>query len=161
MTMSVAEGIVKRVDRALDRLRVPEAFHAAAEPGTASDLSALEGHKYCLLVTFRRSGEAVPSPVWFGLSEGRAYVNTRIGNAKVKRVRRDPHVRVGPCSLRGRPLGPLSEGAARVLPTGQEVEAEAALRRNYGLGRRLYYAALRDRGADTAYLEISPTGGRQ
>jgi uncharacterized protein len=98
--MSVADPIVKGVDRALDRLRTPEAFRAATKPGTAPDLGALRGHKYCLLITFRRSGEPVPSPVWFGLAREHAYVNTRIGHAKVKRVRSDAHVRVGPCSFR-------------------------------------------------------------
>jgi PPOX class probable F420-dependent enzyme len=154
--MSGGAGIVRSIDRALDRMRAPEAFHVAAQPGTAVDLTALEDRKYCLLVTFRRSGEPVPSPVWFGLSRGRAYVNTRTGNAKVKRVRRDPHVRVGPCSFRGRPLGPMCEGTARVLSTGEEPAAEGALRANYGLVRRVYYAALGNRGEPTIYLEISP-----
>ena len=90
-------SLARRLNRSLDRLRAPEAFAAAARPGSANDLDGLRGHKYCLLVSFRQSGEPVPTPVWFGLERDHAYINTRERNAKLKRIRRDPHVRVGPC----------------------------------------------------------------
>jgi PPOX class probable F420-dependent enzyme len=151
-------SLAGRLNRFLDRLRALEAFEAAGTPGTAADLDSLRGHKYCLLVSFRRSGEPVPTPVWFGLDRGRAYFNTRERNAKVKRIRRNSHVRVGPCSLRGKPLGPLAEGSARVLPHSDEPMAEAALRSNYGLVRRAYYAAFGGRGDPTVYVEISAAG---
>ena len=157
--MSLAERLVKRSDRFYDSLRRPEAFETASRPGTAEDFSALEGHKYCLLVTFRRSGEAVPTPVWFGLDGQCVYVSTREANAKVKRIRRSPHARVGPCSLRGRPLGPLTESSARVVGPEEEGRAETALRANYGLGRRLYEAVVEWRGLKTVYLEMEPAGG--
>jgi uncharacterized protein len=151
-------NLARRLNRFLDRLRTSEAFRAANQPGTAPDLSALKGHKYCLLVSFRRSGEAVPTPVWFGVEQGRAYFNTRERNAKVKRIRRDPHVRVGPCSFRGKLLGPLAEGTARVLPSAEREVAETALRSNYGLVRRAYYATFGGRGDPTVYIEVSPMG---
>ena len=148
----------QRLNHFLDGLRKPDAFEFAANPGTAQDLSSLEGHKYALLVSFRRSGEPVPTPVWFGLDGGRAYLNTRERNAKVKRILRDPHVRVGPCSFRGKPLGPLAEGTARVLPHADEARAEAAVQSNYGLLRRIYYATFGGRGDPTVYIEVSAAG---
>jgi uncharacterized protein len=152
-------SLARRLNHFLDRLRSTEAFEVAAKPGTAPDLASLQGHKYCLLVSFRRSGEPVPTPVWFGCERGRAYFNTRERNAKLKRIRRDPHVRVGPCSFRGKPLGPLAEGRARVLPRADAEVAEVALRSNYGLVRRAYYATFGGRGDPTVYVEISPAGG--
>jgi len=150
--------LARRLNRFLDRLRVPEASQVAARPGTAPDFSSLRGHKYCLLVSFRRSGEPVATPVWFGLEGERAYFNTRERNAKVKRIRRDPHVRAVPCSFRGKPLGPLAEGRARVVAPDEEAVAEGALRSNYGLIRRAYYATFGGRGDPTVYVEMSPTG---
>ena len=118
----------------------------------------LRGHKYCLLVTCKRSGEAVPTPVWFGLGDGKLYVRSEAAVAKVKRIRNDPHVRVAPCTVRGKPLGPPAEGKARVLEQGRDEEAaEAALRANYGLGRKLYEGAGGALEAKTVYLEIAPT----
>ena len=152
-------SLARRLNRFLDSLRAPEALEAAARPGSASDLDGLRGHKYCLLVSFRQSGEPVPTPVWFGLEGDRVYINTRERNAKLKRIRRDSHVRVGPCSFRGKPLGPLVEGSARVVPVAEEGPAETALRSNYGLVRRIYYSFFGSRGDPTVYIEVAATPG--
>jgi len=77
--------------------------------------------------------------------------------AKVKRVRNDPRVRVGPCTVRGKPVGLPAEGRARILDQPCDVEqAEVALQANYGAGRRLYEGFGGVLGVDTVYLEITP-----
>ena len=117
----------------------------------------MRGHKYCLLVTYKRSGEAVPTPVWFGLGDGKLYVRSEADVAKVKRIRNNPEVRVAPCTMRGKPLGPPAEGRARVLDqSGDRQRAEAALQANYGLGRKIYERAGGAFGIETVYLEITP-----
>ncbi len=123
-----------------------------------SGFEHLRRHKYCLLVTYKRSGEAVPTPVWFGLGDGKLYVRSEANVAKVKRVHNDPRVRVAPCTVRGKPVGPPAEGRARVLdqPSNEE-KAEAALQANYGLGRKVYEGAGGAFGVRTVYLEITPT----
>lgn len=124
-----------------------------------SGFDHLRGRKYCLLVTYRRTGEAVPTPVWFGLGEETLYVRTEADAAKVKRIRNDPRARVAPCTARGKPLGPPAEGRARVLDEQREVAAaEAALGANYGLGRKLYERAGGALGIDAVYLEVTPVG---
>jgi PPOX class probable F420-dependent enzyme len=156
--MSVGERLAKLTDRFYDRMRHRDAFAAASGEATAGGFGALRGHKYCLLVSFRRSGEPIPTPVWFGLdAEGKLYVRTETGAAKVRRIRANPRVRVAPATVRGKPLGPLAEATARVLPAGEEARAEAALRANYGLGRRLYEGiATGPLGVPTVYLELTP-----
>jgi uncharacterized protein len=138
-------------------IRHPSASSLADEEHTVSGFEHLRGHKYCLLVTYKRSGNAVPTPVWFGLGDGKLYVRSEADVAKVKRIRNEPRVRVAPCTGRGKPLGPPAEGRARVLdqPSDEE-EAEAALRANYGLGRKLYEGAGGALGTGTVYLEIAP-----
>jgi PPOX class probable F420-dependent enzyme len=155
--VSTGKSLVKLSDRFYDRLRHKEAFRAAAEPGTAKGFEALRGHKYCLLVTFRRSGESVPTPVWFGLdTEGRVYTRTEHDAGKVKRIRANPHVRVAPCNARGKPAGPMAEGTARIVPAGEEEHGEAAISANYGLGRKLYEGVSGPLGVQLVYLEVSP-----
>jgi uncharacterized protein len=117
----------------------------------------LQGHKYCILVTYKRDGEAVPTPVWFGLAGGKVHVRSDADTAKVKRIRNDPRARVGPCTARGKPLGGPAEGRARVLDELSNIEAaEAALKANYGLGRRLYERAGGALGVKAVYLEVTP-----
>ena len=138
-------------------IRDPSAHSLAKEEQTVQGFEHLQGHKYCLLVTYRRSGEAVPTPVWFGLHDQKLYVRSERAVAKVKRIRNDPRVRVAPCTVRGKPLGPPVEGRARVLDQpGDEQEAEAALNANYGLGRKIYEGAGSALGGETVYLEITP-----
>ena len=149
--------LAKLGDRLYDRLRAPAAFTAARTEPTASGFGALRGCKYCLLVTFRRSGEPVPTPVWFGLdADGRMYVFTGASSAKVKRIRADPRVRVAPATVRGEPTGPLAPGTARVLAPEDAERAERALKANYGLGRKLYDGMLTPAlGVDMVYLEVT------
>lgn len=154
--MSLGERLAAASNRVYARIRHPGAFEAASQPGERRDFTPLAGHKYCLLTTFRRSGQPVPTPVWFGLADSRAYVRTEADAAKVKRIRSQPRVTLAPCTVRGRPLGPVVEGRARVLPADEEAPAEAALRANYGLGRRLYEGAADRTGVDAVYVEISP-----
>src|SRR5205807_1092134 len=83
-----------------DRMRHRAAFEVAKVPGAAPDFEGFRRFRQCLVVTFKRSGEPVPAPVNFGLSaDGRLYFRTEADVAKVRRLRRDPHVRVCPCTF--------------------------------------------------------------
>jgi uncharacterized protein len=140
-----------------DRMRHKTAFESATQPGTAQDFAGLQGHKYALLVTFRRDGTAVPTPVWFGLLDDRRLVTrTEERTAKVRRIRRDPRARVFPCDPRGKPLGPGVEATGRILETEEECDlAEAALDRRYGRTRRIYDKLMVDEGG-MVYVQLSP-----
>jgi uncharacterized protein len=150
-------GVMDRVERAssrfYDAVRSARARDAAV---SARGFDHLRGHKYALLVTYRRSGEGVPTPVWFGVDDrGHAYVRTGKLAAKVKRIGNDPRVKLAPCTVRGKPVGPYAEGTARVVPPGEEDKAEQALQANYGLGRKLYEASAAS--FDAHYIEVTPS----
>jgi PPOX class probable F420-dependent enzyme len=155
---AIGQRLVALSDGFYDRMRHPAAAAAARSEPTARGFDALRGRKYCLLVSYRRSGEPVPTPVWFGLDgEGRLYVRTEAAAAKVKRIRTDPRVLVAPSNVRGKPAGPLAEGSARVLSAEEHERAERALRANYGLERRLYERVFARTGVPLTYLEVTPS----
>ena len=89
------ERIARMSDRMFDRMRDKRAFTITEDTATDGDFSSLRGHHYAVLVTFRRDGQAVPSPVWFGLDDrgGVVYVHTAPHAGKVKRLRRDSRAR--------------------------------------------------------------------
>lgn len=94
---------------------------------------------YVSLVTFRRSGAAVPTPVW-AVSDGTTlYVWTRDDSGKVKRIRNDGRVTVAPCDVRGRtaPDAPVTEGRARLLDAEGTRGVRKLLARKYGWRFRL------------------------
>jgi hypothetical protein len=147
----------------MDRMeRASSRFYDAIRSGkardgdpTATGFGHLRGHKYALLVTYRRNGEAVPTPVWFGVAEpGRLYARTGKLAAKVKRIRANPRVRVAPCTVRGVPKGAYAEGTARVCGPDDEEHAERALQSNYGLGRKLYEGSAGS--MEAFYIEVTP-----
>jgi uncharacterized protein len=144
-------------NRFYDRTRSRAAKRAAESPAAGGSFDSLRGRKYALVVTFKRDGSAVPTPIWFGLDEqGRMYFRTGAEVAKVKRIRRNPRVLVAPCTLRGKPRGTSVEGTARVLKEEEKEHAEAAIQSNYGLGRRLYERAADAVGSDEVYVEVVP-----
>jgi uncharacterized protein len=142
-------------NRFYDSIRRGEARRAVDGEVGARGFGSLAGRSYCLVVTYKRSGEGVATPVWFGVDgHGRLYFRTYAFSAKVKRVRNDPRVRIAPCTVRGKPLGPAAEGAARVLGADEEESAEETIQSNYGLFRRIYERAAG--GADVVYVEVTP-----
>lgn len=160
MAFADRSRISRLTDRLYLRMRHPAAWGSATAQPLAPErgFELLRGRKYCLLTTFRRSGEPVPTPVWFGLAGGRLYFRTEAPVGKVRRIRADPRVRVAPCDARGKPLGPPAEGRARVLDPEQEQQAERAIAANYGLGRRVYERVGERAGVKLLYVEVVPAG---
>ena len=157
--MSAFERLARAGDRLFDRLRHRAAFEVSDQAANDGDLESLRGHGYALLVTFRRDGSPVPSPVWVAVDDaGRAYVKTAADVGKVKRARRNGRVLVAPCNARGRPTGPAIRATARILPPEEWPHAEAALAAAYGLGRRVSERLLAGTGP-AAYLELTSRAG--
>ncbi|ORV13484.1 hypothetical protein AWB95_11685 [Mycobacterium celatum] len=70
-----------------------KAAWSAADSGPTTGFASLAGRKYALLITYRKDGQGVPSPVWFGRDEeDRVYFDTEEAAGKVKRIRNNPEV---------------------------------------------------------------------
>jgi PPOX class probable F420-dependent enzyme len=108
------------------------------------------------IVSFRRDGRAVPTPVWVALADGHVYVRSERASGKVRRLRRDPRALVAPCTRRGQPTGAPLEMIARVLPPAEEQIGESALKRRFGFGRELFELTMDVMRVDMCYLELTP-----
>lgn len=154
--MSLAEAGAKLNYRFLDAVRHRGAFTAAAEPAAGSGFDTLAEQHYALLVTFKRSGEGVPSPVLFALRDGNVLFRTDAGVGKVKRMRNNPRVLVGPCNFRGKPLGPMAEGTARFIEEKDAEEARLAIRSNYTRPMAIFESGADRMPISLAYVEVTP-----
>lgn len=120
--------------------------------------------QYFNLTTFRKTGVAVVTPLWFAEEGGIIYTQTGAESGKVKRIRNNPRVLLAPSTSRGKPTGPETEGTAHIITDkAEQARAEAALDRKYGLQRRLFYGVgtfirfVRGKqGPTVAYLAIEP-----
>lgn len=134
----------------------PRRAREIVEHNRVGTVEEIGGCKRSLLVTYRRDGTPVPTPVWAAVSDGLLYVRTERSSGKVKRLRRDARLLVAPCTVRGVPLGAPLEARARVLDGGEETVAERALAERYGLGRELFERAMDQLRVDMCYLELTP-----
>ena len=119
--------------------------------------AGLEDEDHVSLATFRRSGEAVPTALWFGLHEGALYARSQAAAGKMKRVRNRGEVQVAICDAAGNVSGPWTDGTARILEDSDPrvATADALLDEKYGERRR---ALARSRAADVrlAWIEVRP-----
>ncbi|GAA2707299.1 MULTISPECIES: PPOX class F420-dependent oxidoreductase [Actinoplanes] len=89
--------------------------------------------KQVSLITFRKDGTPVATPVWH-VTEGDVLTTVSEAEAwKVKRIRRNPRVEVVACDIRGKvPAGaqPI-QGTARLLSPEETLAAHRLLQRRY------------------------------
>ena len=134
------------------------------EKATFPDL----GREQCIaLTTFRKTGQAVTTPVWFVQSLGTIYVETHADAGKLKRLRHTTRVTLAPCTYSGKVTGSVSEGHARILTESQEcTAASASLAKKYGRMRSLFHFVRNARRllqrkakAGVVYIAIDPISG--
>jgi PPOX class probable F420-dependent enzyme len=136
----------------------------ALEKATFPDL----GKEQCIaLTTFRKTGQAVTTPVWFAQSLGTIYVETHTDAGKLKRLRHTARVTLAPCTYSGKVTGSVIAGNARILTESEESTAAlAALAKKYGVMRSLHHFVRNARRmlqrkakVDEVFIAIEPISG--
>ena len=96
---------------------------------TPATLLGLAEERFVSLTTFRRSGEAVSTPVWIAADGDHLVVYTPAASGKVKRLRHPARVELRPCDRRGRVAdgAPTVAGAATIHDDAAAVERVRAL----------------------------------
>jgi uncharacterized protein len=131
---------------------------------SAADLGAMFPGRYLSVTSFKRDGTGVATPVWFVSDGTRLFAFTDLNSAKVRRIRRDPHVAVAPCHADGRMRSEPISACAEVLTTDAELERVRELlvaryRVSYRIVMFFYRVGRRIRGkrsvADGAALAIT------
>ena len=126
-----------------------------------STVDSLGAAQYVRVTTYRRDGRGVPTPVWVVRDGDALAVWTATSAGKVKRVRRDGTVLVGPCDVRGRLTGPEVSGHASIVDAAGTERVRTLLGRKYGLLGRLtvWGSRLRRGNAGTVAIRITVIEG--
>jgi len=82
----------------------------------ADPVAAFAGKKYLSLETYKKSGTPVRTVVWFAVEDGKFYFHTPHKTWKLKRIRKNPAVRMAPSSFRGKILGDWFDGKGQFRP---------------------------------------------
>ena len=101
-------------------------------------LHIFENGQFINLTTFHKSGVAVSTPVWFVKQGQSLYVWTARNSGKVKRLLNNPRVQLAPSNFRGKPKGPVEDGAAHLVPQSEHAALEKAFKAKYGMQYRLF-----------------------
>lgn len=146
--------------RGMDKMRHRDAFNVGAVAPEGKDFAGFGNTRQILLVTFKRSGEGMPTPINYGVADGKIYVRTDPSTGKVKRLRNNPRVVVVPSTFRGKPKGQAVPGLARVLPESEHAHADQVIAGNWSMPMKVLERSL-DKGGEafgipTAYIEITP-----
>jgi len=96
-------------------------------------LAPLKNSKTILLTTYKRDGTAVGTPVSIAFDGDRAFFRSYDKTWKTKRLRRNPHARAAPSTLRGEPTGPAIPVYATLLEGDQARVAARALARRHSV----------------------------
>ena len=126
--------------------------------GSSNPFDALAGQRYVRLSTFRKSGRAVPTPVWFARVGENLYVTTGRNTGKAKRIRNNPGVALAPSDFRGRPKGRDVRAVARLTDEQKGGPADRALQSKYGWQYRVFefVEGLIGSAEDLVFLELRP-----
>jgi PPOX class probable F420-dependent enzyme len=139
----------------MEGARHRKAKGVAQQPPGAVDFESLATARQALVVTFKRSGEPVPTPVNCALSDdGRLFFRSEPHTAKVKRLASEPRVLVGPCNVRGKPRGPLAAGTARTLAPDDSEQAYRLIRKNWSAAMWPSEMAMDRLGVEVVYVEV-------
>jgi PPOX class probable F420-dependent enzyme len=136
-----------------NRFRYPRAHLYGGCAAASNSVLALCDAKYLLLESERADGTWVGTPMWCAVVDDTVFLRTAAQAAKVRRISRRPIVKVATCTVFGTPRYDYIECTARIVPREGEAQAEDALRRRYGLPRRLINAFTPNRHV---YLELTP-----
>jgi uncharacterized protein len=99
----------------------------------ASALAQFADQKYLSLESYRKNGSPVRTPVWFAEENGTLYVYTEEDSGKMKRIRRNPRVRIAPCDMRGNLKGDWVDADARICGPEEANRGNHQLDRKYPL----------------------------
>ena len=121
---------------------------------SADKLAQFSKQKYVNLETFKKSGQAVRTPLWFIEEHDVLYMRTPAASAKVKRIRNNPSVRIVPSDVRGNPLGTWLEGEAHLIDADDAGWVNELIKRKYGLLKRLIDIRSRLKGTKAVVIAV-------
>ena len=120
-----------------------------------NSLEQFSKKKYLNLVTFRKSGQGMRTPVWFVQDGEIIYVQTMANSGKVKRIRNSGRVNIAPCKMDGTTCGTWVPANAREISEAEvSKKANRFLDRKYGLMRKMFSLGSAMQGRQDTVLEI-------
>ena len=124
----------------------------------APSFQELAAQRYLSLVTFRRNGNGVPTPIWVAAYDGKLYAVTNGTSVKMRRLKANDRIRLAACDGRGKVRGEWAEGHGRRIDDAALTRrAQQALESKYGWQVTLlkFFSTLLGRAKHRAFIEMT------
>ncbi|NQU36635.1 MAG: PPOX class F420-dependent oxidoreductase [Actinobacteria bacterium] len=120
-------------------------------------LDSLSAGKYISVTTFRKTGEAVPTPVWVTREGDHLFVITGAESGKVKRMRNNSQIEIAPCDVRGKTTGPAVGATVELLDPAGTAAVEKRVSKKFGLTYKMLKVAekVRRKQGESVGLQIT------
>lgn len=110
-----------------------------------------------LLVTYRRDGRPVGTPMSIAVEGDHAFIRSYETAGKSRRIRNNPNVEIAPSTFRGRVKGPFIQARARLLAGAEAQHASSVISRRYPFFQGiLVRLAHRVKHYRTLHFELTP-----
>jgi PPOX class probable F420-dependent enzyme len=157
-------GVVSLLILVALALRLRELGYVVGAVGTAATpaLEPFVRQKTALLVTYRRDGTPVGTPLSVAVDGDHAFIRSYERAWKTRRIRNNPQVELAPSTMRGKPTGPAIRARVRRLEGAEAREASRALRRKHpmlhGALVPFMHRVGRSKTGRTVHFELVPAG---
>ena len=108
------------------------------------------------LVTYRKNGTGVTTPVLATPRNGKILVRTHATAGKLKRLRWSAEVELIPVEGRRRRVEGSLHGTAKILPASENAACVALVHKRHGLAARAARVLQRLRGPGDVFIEVTP-----
>ena len=124
----------------------------------APSFQDLAAERYVSLITFRRNGNGVPTPIWVAAYDGKLYAVTNGTSVKMKRLKANDRIRLAACDARGKLRGEWVDGHGRRIDEAALTQrAQQALESKYGwqVSVLKFFSTLFGRAKHRAFIEMT------
>ena len=123
-----------------------------------ASFATLGRNPFIALTTYRKNGAPVMTPVWFIQQDGKLFVWTAVASGKVKRLKNNPQVQLGPSNHSGKLLGAIQQGSAHIANAEEYPALDKAFKAKYGWQVQFFALLWKIQGHKHTYIEIRSPG---
>ena len=113
---------------------------------------SLKTGKYINIVTYKKNGEPVSTPVWFIFKDNKIFFRTSNKSGKFKRIKNNNTIKVALCNFRGKITGEWHNGVAKLEPNNKWVFSK--INEKYGFFAHLMNIFYKIKKMDIIILSI-------
>jgi uncharacterized protein len=144
--------------RVFRAIRHRAASTAAERAATNGQLAELAGVRQAVLCTVTADGRWIPTPVNIAVDGERVLFRAEPHSLKIRRLTRQPNVKLFASTFRGKPRGPVLAGTATVLDGAAAERAAALVAEAWRWDMRVIERGFDRIGVPEAYVEIVARG---